>query len=278
MDEGESLVHGLVGVAIATIMVDRLEDWIGAESSSNLYWALTTLPQPFINMRKGLSAETWVLEFTFPLLKEIDKRTFSPEEAADLTEKIWTVTSRRRNTAETVLWATKAYPGAVRQLLSEGRSRAQIEQLPALQVVLLAGLHRYKVALDDLVKWNYAGPYGDASRAHEASDRFARQETQPFVEFLSPLAAVPFQPVLRMQRQLEALRALEALRLYAARHGNRWPARLSDITEVPVPLNPQTGKEFPYHLEGEAAVLEMPPPPGYRAADFGKRYVLTIRH
>jgi hypothetical protein len=72
------------------------------------------------------------------------------------------------------------------------------------------------------------------------------------------------------------MRVIEALRIYAARHGKRWPAKLSDIKDVPVPVDPQTGAEFPYRVEGERAVLDLPPPPGM-GAESGKRYVLTIR-
>ena len=34
------------------------------------------------------------------------------------------------------------------------------------------------------------------------------------------------------------------------------PASLDDVTEVPIPVNPFTGKAFGYRLEGDTAVLE----------------------
>ena len=60
----------------------------------------------------------------------------------------------------------------------------------------------------------------------------------------------------RMDRALAAMRCIEALRLYAAAHDGELPATLDDIKEVPIPLNPVTGKPFGYHLEGKTAVLD----------------------
>ena len=63
------------------------------------------------------------------------------------------------------------------------------------------------------------------------------------------------------EREFAALQILEALRIYAAAHHGRLPERLSDITEVPVPLDPTQGKPFFYHAEGNTATLESPNPP-----------------
>jgi hypothetical protein len=59
----------------------------------------------------------------------------------------------------------------------------------------------------------------------------------------------------RAQRQFAALRCVEAIRMHAAAHQGKLPQGLSEITEVPIPVNPVTGKGFPYHLEGDVAVL-----------------------
>jgi len=40
------------------------------------------------------------------------------------------------------------------------------------------------------------------------------------------------------------------------------PAPLSEIREVPIPIDPVTGKEFEYRVEEGKAVLAAPPPPG----------------
>ena len=48
------------------------------------------------------------------------------------------------------------------------------------------------------------------------------------------------------------MRHVEALRLYAAGHDGKLPAKLSDIS-VPLPVDPVTGKPFDYAVEGATA-------------------------
>jgi hypothetical protein len=59
----------------------------------------------------------------------------------------------------------------------------------------------------------------------------------------------------RIDRKLAALRVIEALRIHAAAHGGRLPDKLTDVTEVPVPNDPGTGKPFDYRKEGDGATL-----------------------
>ena len=39
-------------------------------------------------------------------------------------------------------------------------------------------------------------------------------------------------------------------------HGGQLPTRLDDITDVPIPVDPISGKPFGYRRQGEAALLE----------------------
>ena len=59
----------------------------------------------------------------------------------------------------------------------------------------------------------------------------------------------------RSSRQLAALQIIEALRAFAAQSGGKLPASLVEIKDVPIPLNPVTGKMFPYRLENQTAIL-----------------------
>lgn len=78
---------------------------------------------------------------------------------------------------------------------------------------------------------------------------------------------------MRLDRRVAALRVVEAIRLYAASHDGKLPEELNQVTEVPVPEDPATGKPFEYRRDGAAAVLTMP--------DLGLRpippYRITIR-
>ena len=77
----------------------------------------------------------------------------------------------------------------------------------------------------------------------------------PFSDFLPALGPM-YQMQLRQFRFISVLRAIEAMRLYAVRHG-KWPEALADIREVPVPNDPVTNSPFVYRVNGRDAVLTM---------------------
>jgi hypothetical protein len=52
------LIQALVGTAIANLMLQPAEEWIGSPDSPNLYWALAVLPQPFIVTAPARQGET----------------------------------------------------------------------------------------------------------------------------------------------------------------------------------------------------------------------------
>jgi hypothetical protein len=54
------------------------------------------------------------------------------------------------------------------------------------------------------------------------------------------------------------LRQVEALRMLAAAHHGDWPARL-DATNLPVPVDPFTGKPFVFSTDGAKAHLHVGP-------------------
>jgi len=55
----------------------RLLDWIGRSDAPNLYWSLTALPRPLIDLRKELEVEQRIIELQFPDLADL-KRERSP--------------------------------------------------------------------------------------------------------------------------------------------------------------------------------------------------------
>ena len=61
----------------------------------------------------------------------------------------------------------------------------------------------------------------------------------------------------RTDRRFAALEYVEALRMYAARNG-RWPAVPADVTDVPLPDDPMTGKPFEYRVRENKAVVAAP--------------------
>jgi hypothetical protein len=131
-----------------------------------------------------------------------------------------------------------------------------------------------------MFKW-FNVPYADARKGFAAVDQEFRTELRdreiiPIASLLLPALGKCRDASVRSQRRIGLLRVIEALRLYAAQHNGKLPAALDDIKDVPVPLDPVSGKPYGYKLEGGTATLDAPPPPAMRWDMLGTRYEITI--
>jgi hypothetical protein len=79
----------------------------------------------------------------------------------------------------------------------------------------------------------------------------------------------------RADRYVRLMRTIEAIRDYAARHDGRLPERLEQITDLPLPIDPVTGKPFDYEVKGEIAILQALAP-AWRGYGSGLRYELRM--
>jgi hypothetical protein len=154
-----------------------------------------------------------------------------------------------------LILATHEYGPAKKFLRDRGWTESQVESIPALQAVLLYELAEYERQLDQQIKV-IGLPYA------ERLTRLAEQEKLPTNEFLFARAFVPAgrkvqSSALRPERKLGALRAVEAIRMHAAKTC-KLPASLAEITIVPVPNDPLTAQPFSYSLNGATATLVAP--------------------
>ncbi len=102
-------------------------------------------------------------------------------------------------------------------------------------------------------------------------------ERLPLAGLFLPAVQKVFFATTRIDRKIAALRCLEAIRLYATTHDGKLPGALSEITEVPIPIDPVTGKEFEYKVEEGKAVLAAPPPAGEKPSSGNYlKYELTL--
>ena len=66
--------------------------------------------------------------------------------------------------------------------------------------------------------------------------------------------------------------------MHMAAHGGKPPKALADVTVVPVPEDPHTGKPFDYTMEGMTFTLTGPPPAGQQPTTNNCiRYEVTVR-
>lgn len=286
--EGPTLVNGLVGIAIAHLMATEVEHLIQRPGAPNLYWALTSLPQPLIEMHNAVETEMNFLYLTFPELATVNQDKRTPAEWEQFLDKLaenvalWSDAHGPKwqmRLALTAL-AVKGYPQAKRSLIEQGRSPQEVEAMPVAQVLILHTMQTYLELRDQTFKWFYV-PYWQArARLAEVQEQLQREAKQreivPLASLLLPAVGSVQAAVARSDRRIAVLRIIEALRLYAAGHEARLPATLADVTEVPVPLDPMTGQAFTYRLEDGKAILEAPAPPGMSAKAYALRYEITL--
>ena len=83
MSEGPAITQGLVGVAIASIMLNQVEALIQVHEAPNLYWALKNLPKPLVDLTKQMENELAVLRSSpraryNPLLRKQFEKQLKP--------------------------------------------------------------------------------------------------------------------------------------------------------------------------------------------------------
>jgi hypothetical protein len=295
--DAPTLIQSLVGIALTTNMLVQTEELIQTPGSPNLYWALTQLPSPYVSLRKGYEGEQLLLDAYLPELREMlvsgKFRPMSQGEIQALAERVghqleeFQLTPRHYNWEARLAWAALAaqsYPQAKRWLHTQGLNDQQIEAMPVLQTSLLFELYNYDRLFDEFRKWGTL-PYRQAApgQARAEMDLKRNKAAGPSTgTVLATLLLPAVQKVqlasVRLDRRIAALRCIEAVRMYAADHGGKLPARLGDITEVPVPADPLTGRPFEYTTAGNQATLFLPPPAGETPGPHNTlRYQLTLQ-
>jgi hypothetical protein len=134
---------------------------------------------------------------------------------------------------------------------------------------------------DELFKWVNV-PYPRAYKGLDEADRRigagqqGKHQGLPFVAVLPAIRAVFIVPA-RIDRRLDAIQCIEAIRLYAAAHDGTLPPSLEAISEAPAPLDPATGMPFEYKVGDHSATLTAPNIPGASIHPFYQiRYELKL--
>src|SRR5262249_26437764 len=155
-----------------------------------------------------------------------------------------------------------------------GCARDRVAKFPPMQVILLDEKRDHEFQRDERLKllalppWQIASLVGD--ELHEPGEDGLFAELLPQIIKLRGTQA-------QLEQQIALLRHVEALRLYAAEHGGKLPARLGD-SPVPLPDDPVSGKPLGYTADGTTAHLEsqrLPSPDGNAGSH--AHYVVTLQ-
>jgi hypothetical protein len=275
---GPFLINGLIGIVVANMMLDQADLLIAQPGAPNLYWALTALPRPLIDMREQSEIEQKMLEYVIPELSEAELER--PREAAEWGPYLARMYVGILRWSEEFAQGDRDYPW-LREKSGWDLARLRAEFLPPARDYLKAtrGLDARQLAAmpdDQLVALYVAGRYRELNDEAFRSAYLEPRDAIPYLaaveKRLQPFAAGPLAlPVMNLKaihamqttivwpdRSIAKLRLLEAIRLYAAAHDGKLPDSLEQITEVPVPEDPATGKPFLYRRSGDAAILHVP--------------------
>jgi hypothetical protein len=290
LGQGPSFNHLLVGEVVVNLMNHELEEFVQQPGTPNLSWSLAALPRPYFDPAPAVVEVATLLERIWPWLKRLDGRPLKADEVQAIREAIRKQLGEAAPAeADADRALDAAYPDAKRFLLAQGYARSGLEAMAPFQVVALDAVREYRRAWQEYAKWfRVAGGWREpgyreaARRYREALARLDRLVFGGLVrtQQVGDPAALEkaYTAIDAVDRQFAALRCVEGLRLYAAGHGGRLPAALADITEVPLPADPVTGKPFEYEADGTSARLSGPLPPGDRPASVHPlTYEITLR-
>ena len=294
IDTGQprSLVSSLVGIAIATIMNEQVIELIQASDSPNLYWALAELPRPLISVRRAMELELSWGDRIFPFLRDAENVQRSPEEwkrvFRDASSKLGQLAEITDSSLGSDLAMTgimmHGYVRAKKRLAEQGFDEAELNKMPAMQVIAIYQNRVNRRIRDEIMKWSLV-PYHQSWQRLEQSEAMLRRdgffgvhsengEVLPVASLLFPALSAARRAEARNWTFLNFLQTIEAIRMYAAEHDGRLPDTLDDIRSAPVPLDPVTMAPFTYERQGDEAILEIPPVSGRQVA---ARWRTTIR-
>lgn len=279
--KGPTLIQGLVGVAITAIAFGRLEEAIQQPDFPNMFWALEALPANIVDYRSAMDGEKILIENLFPGIRDIlysrKLKALSQSELEAMVENFRKAGLTDSNQGEKNQWeklfnksalgvmVAAGYPEGKKRLIKFGFKENEVQELPQLQVVLMAEVLLYDEIYDSLVKWLNV-PYFASKNSFKAMDDRLKELSRGQGSFMgAPVGVVSrlllpaitkvMESKIRIERQLAMLKVVEGIRLHAAKTG-AWPKSIEEIKEVPLPLDPTTGKAFSYTHQGDFAMLE----------------------
>jgi hypothetical protein len=258
LGEHPTEVADLVGLWVAHLGLGTLEEMMQQPGCPNLYWALTDLPCPLVDLRKGVQGDRTLVAADLRSLRDdapmTDSETekfvshlsgvmgFAREQAGLEPRSVRARLRARVSDSERVR--------AARQRLTEaGYGPDLVKSFPSTQAILLDEKRDYEIQRDERMKllavplWQIDPSVAGNERASDTGGLFA--DLLPHIIKLRRTQG-------KLEQQIAILRHVEALRLYSAAHDGKLPAKPSDVS-VPLPIDPVTGQPFVYNIDGATA-------------------------
>lgn len=263
-NDGEQIIQSLVAISMATATLHAVADVMQCSDGPNLYWALQRLPKPLLPMNRSRHAEhqRMVSENEVFVKLESDepwrdldaaKVTSVLQSDAPFEQPDWMDDKPKKRLPDTVAENVKAVakmPQAYRWLLEQGMPEGELKPLSPLTQCLLQEYGRYHSVRDrlyaqiDLPLWQQTDMPKLLEEVGQLSDDAVSAGSKLRLRELSTLRALVATQA-RFDRSITAMTCVEALRMYAAEHGE-FPAALDAEGMKPLPVDPFTGKLLGY--------------------------------
>jgi hypothetical protein len=291
---GPTLIQVLVGAAIAHNMLKQVEAWVQRPDAPSLYWPIAVLPRPFLDPLPALIEDAHAVDTMLPWFKQLDGGAWTEQQVAaaqTATEKMMDDFALRKPEPEEIagraLIEAATYEQAMKALPEQGLTEARLKAMPSFQVTALFSVRECKSAAEELLKWAHLPEHFDHPAYKKAAEQyniaFFRLDRLYFRGLLRALAdgaggyapafAKVYTATARVERRLAMLRTIEAIRLEG-----KLPSKLADVTVLPVPNDPATGKPFDYSAQKDSMRLHASPPPGEEATAANSwTYVLRMK-
>jgi hypothetical protein len=277
LSEDEFVISNLVGAAVASIAWTDLTYVLEMPDAPNLYWALSTLPKPLIDMKKSLALERQLVFQQLRSLRDVDEtlkpagywQVFVDDIFPQLTQfsgladtSNFSTDDSPLNRAGMVAMIAAAYPGARHYLIEELKLPIeQVDQYPTAQVVFLAMRRFSERSSDEVFKWNYL-PFAIVFANDyfvKSKDERERQVAQFGWFTFAADSLLGWQGSAgsaqqRVEMQIAMTTTVESIRSFAAENGGQMPESIEGLP-LPAPVNPVTAKPYEYTKKRNTATL-----------------------
>jgi hypothetical protein len=258
LGEHPTEVANLVGLWTGHLSLCTLEELVQQPGCPNLYWAMTDLPCPLVDLRRGVQGDRTLVATDLQSLRDDTPMTgaeiakfvsrlsgvlgFAREQAGRAPRSLRTRLEARVKDQERVR-------AACQRLVEAGLGPDLVKTFSPRQVILIDEKRDYEIHRDERIKllalplWQIDSLAGGKEQEPDGEGLFA--DLLPHIIKLRRSQG-------RLEQQIALLRHIEGLRLYASAHDGKLPTKLCEIS-VPLPNDPITGRPFVYTVDGATA-------------------------
>lgn len=290
--KNDLLIVQLIGNATEGIMRDCIEQAIRTPGFPNLYFALAEVSHDASHLRRAVESEMTALITRLPIFITVETEVWSESQASEywtkaleLIQATTSLDSNRNVKTQALMIGMVNLRGPIAraQLIKRGVPAERLDKLCPQQLVAWEAKLDIQQVADLTLAALLVPTHSSTKWSNQADELLDELKKQGLPSgYLGDLVLPAISRILESHHrgiaQHHKLMTIEAIRDYAHSSGGQLPKSLSDVTELPLPLNPFTGEKLLYSVSQvgnqQHAVLELP---GYPQPDIGSVVTLSFR-